>query len=55
MKESPTSRLLSPPNNNHAFRRHSPYGKSVVARGSLTEADVSAEIQAHRQQKAAKR
>ena len=31
------------------------YGKSVVARGQLTEADIEAEIYAHRQQKASKR
>jgi len=31
------------------------YGKSVVVRGSLTEADISVEIQAHRQQKVTKR
>lgn len=30
------------------------YGKSVVARGQLTEVDVEAEIHAHRQQKASK-
>ena len=31
------------------------YGKSVVARGQLAEEDITAEIHAHRQQKAAKR
>jgi len=30
------------------------YGKSVVARGQLTEVDVAAEIHTHRQQKASK-
>lgn len=30
------------------------YGKSVVDRRHLTEADIAAEIKAHRQQKAAK-
>ncbi len=28
------------------------YGKTVVARGKLTEADVASEVQAYRQQKA---
>jgi CopG family transcriptional regulator/antitoxin EndoAI len=31
------------------------YGKTVVARGQLTESDIEAEIHAHRQQKASKR
>jgi len=31
------------------------YGKNVVASGALTEADISAEIHAHRQRKAARR
>ena len=31
------------------------YGKSVVARGELSEQDIAAEVHAHRQQKAAKR
>ena len=31
------------------------YGKSVVARGQLTETDIEAEIHAHRQQKVSKR
>ena len=31
------------------------YGKSVVARGQLTESDIEAEIHTHRKQKAAKR
>ena len=31
------------------------YGKSVVTRGNLTEADIASEVQAYRQQKAGRR